>query len=57
MKELCDLLTCLEVPSLGSGKVIACLLTGKATKGKISKRLSPNMAEPIQDDEYNPLTK
>jgi hypothetical protein len=36
-KELCDLLVSLEVANPGYGKEIACVLTGKTSKGLIRK--------------------
>lgn len=37
VKELCDVLVSLEAASPGYGKTIACLLTGKTSRGKIKK--------------------
>jgi hypothetical protein len=37
VKELCDLLICLEVASPASGKEIACLPSEKAPEDKIKK--------------------
>ena len=36
-KELCDLLASVETVSPGTGRAIACLLTGTAFKGKYKK--------------------
>lgn len=37
VKELCDLLISLEAASTGSGRPIACLLTGTTNRGKGKK--------------------